>query len=79
MPQDIAMVGFDDFDLAEALAPPLTVVAQSTADLARSATELLFKQIDRLQQGEGAEYRPVKTLFPTTLIIRESCGCTSQR
>ncbi len=79
MPQDIAMVGFDDFELAEALAPPLTVVAQSPTDLARSAAELLFKQIDRLQQGEAAEYRPVKTLFPATVIIRESCGCSSPR
>lgn len=75
MPDDIAVVGFDDFELAEVLSTPLTVVAQSSTDLARSAAELLFKQIDRIQDSELVEYQPAKIMFPTTLIVRASCGC----
>jgi LacI family transcriptional regulator len=76
-PADIAMVGFDDFELAETLGTPLTVVSQSPSDLARSAAELLFKQIDRANQNDPAEYQPAKIIFPATLIVRRSCGCTS--
>jgi LacI family transcriptional regulator len=74
-PQDIAVVGFDDFELADVLGTPLTVVSQSPASLAQSAAELLFKQIDRVQQDQHAEYHPAKIIFPTRLIIRSSCGC----
>jgi len=77
VPQDIAVVGFDDFELAEVLGTPLTVVAQSPTDLARSAAELLFKQIERVQKNEPAEYQPAKILFPATLIVRASCGCNA--
>jgi LacI family transcriptional regulator len=77
VPQDIAVVGFDDFELAEVLGTPLTVVAQSPTDLARSAAELLFKQIERVQKNEPAEYQPAKILFPASLIVRASCGCNA--
>ena len=75
VPADLAIVGFDDFELAEALGTPLTVVSQSPADLARSAAELLFKQIERANQNDPAEYQPAKIIFPATLTIRRSCGC----
>jgi LacI family transcriptional regulator len=75
MPRDIAVVGFDDFELAEVLSTPLTVVAQSPTDLAKSAAELLFKQIERVQQEGSVEYQAAKILFPVRLIIRASCGC----
>ena len=76
VPAEIAIVGFDDFELAEALGTPLTVVSQSPADLARSAAELLFKQIERANQNDPVEYQPAKIIFPATLTIRRSCGCT---
>lgn len=79
VPQDIAVVGFDDFELAEVLGTPLTVVAQSPTDLARSAAELLFKQIERAQNNEPADFQPAKMLFPVTLIVRASCGCNAPR
>jgi LacI family transcriptional regulator len=77
VPQDLAVVGFDDFELAEVLDTPLTVISQSPADMARSAAERLFRQIDHMQQGKPTEYHPAKVLFPTTLVIRASCGCTA--
>jgi LacI family transcriptional regulator len=75
VPQDMAVVGFDDFELAQVLGTPLTVVSQSPTALAQSAAELLFKQIERAQQEQAVEHQPAKIFYPTTLIVRSSCGC----
>jgi LacI family transcriptional regulator len=42
----IALVGFDDFLLADMLDPAVTVVAQDPAELGRTAAELLFRRLD---------------------------------
>jgi LacI family transcriptional regulator len=76
VPQDIAMVGFDDFELAEVLGTPLTVVRQPTPELARAAAELLFKKISNLHADKPLKTQAVKILFPAKLIVRSSCGCT---
>jgi DNA-binding LacI/PurR family transcriptional regulator len=67
VPQDIAVVGFDDIRLASYLDPPLTTVRAPTEQAARVAVE----QLARLIQGGEAE---VMTLLPTELVIRRSCG-----
>ena len=72
VPQDIAVVGFDDFELAEVLGTPLTVVRQQPTEIARGAAELLFKKIT---QERGSEQSPSKVIFPAELILRRSCGC----
>jgi len=77
VPEDIAVVGFDDFELAEVLGTPLTVVRQTPTGMARAAAELLFKKIANLQEGM-AETQTAKMLFPTNLIIRRSCGCPAR-
>jgi LacI family transcriptional regulator len=78
VPEDIAVVGFDDFELAEVLGTPLTVVRQTPTGMARAAAELLFKKIANLQDGTVAEAQSTKILFPTDLIIRRSCGCPAK-
>jgi LacI family transcriptional regulator len=78
VPEDIAVVGFDDFELAEVLGTPLTVVRQTPTGMARAAAELLFKKIANLQEGVAAEAQTAKMLFPTELIIRRSCGCPAK-
>jgi LacI family transcriptional regulator len=78
VPEDIAVVGFDDFELAEVLAAPLTVVRQTPTGMARAAAELLFQKIADLQEGAMAEAQTAKMLFPTELIIRRSCGCPAK-
>jgi LacI family transcriptional regulator len=77
VPEDIAVVGFDDFELAEVLGTPLTVVRQTPTRMAAAAAELLFKKIANLQDGISAEAQNTKVLFPTDLIIRRSCGCAA--
>jgi LacI family transcriptional regulator len=73
IPSAMALIGFDDFDLATVIAPPLTTVGQSPVDLARRAFRLL---IDRIRgAADGVENAPEKIMLPATLIVRESCGC----
>jgi LacI family transcriptional regulator len=63
---DVALVGFDDLTLADALEPGLTVVAQDAGGIGRAAAELLFARLD----GENGPARTV--IRPTTLIPRGS-------
>jgi LacI family transcriptional regulator len=77
VPHDVALIGFDDFDLATVTAPPLTTVGQSPVDLARRAARLL---LDRIQEArDGTESSPEKIMLPATLIIRDSCGAHPKR
>jgi LacI family transcriptional regulator len=60
----VALVGFDDLTLADALDPGLTVVAQDANELGRMTAELLFARLD----GRTGPSRRVEV--PTTLIER---------
>jgi LacI family transcriptional regulator len=62
----VAVVGFDDFDTADLLDPPLTVVAHDIVELGRRAAERLFARV------AGAAGPPVRDVLPTTLIPRGS-------
>jgi LacI family transcriptional regulator len=78
VPSEIALVGFDDFELAEVLGTPLTAIRQDPTELARAATELLFKRIEAQHDNQPAELRTSKILFPAELVIRRSCGCPAR-
>ncbi len=68
IPEDIAVVGFDDMPWAISLNPPLTAVGQPTTDLGRTAAQLL---LERLEHPE----RPFrKVILQPRLIVRASCG-----
>lgn len=62
----VALVGFDDIELADLLQPGVTVVAQDAAALGRTAAERLFRQLD------GALPEPERIELPTRLITRGS-------
>lgn len=66
VPQDVAIVGFDDLPWAEALDPPLTVVRQPAYDVGRQAMELLLK---RIMEPERA---PVTVRLLPELVTRRS-------
>jgi LacI family transcriptional regulator len=68
--RDVALISFDDFELAEILTPSLTVVRQPSAELGRRAAELLFTRM----QGKKTLPRQ-EIVLSTTFHIRESCGC----
>jgi len=72
IPEDIALIGFDDFDLANVMTPPLTTIAQSPVELAKRAMALL---LERIQGASGtAPHSPAKILLPVKLMVRGSCG-----
>ncbi|MEU5421264.1 LacI family DNA-binding transcriptional regulator [Streptomyces sp. NPDC001407] len=62
----VALVGFDDFELADLLSPAVTVVAQDAARLGRTAAERLFRRLD------GVAETPQRVELPTRLIVRGS-------
>jgi LacI family transcriptional regulator len=68
VPEDVAVVGFDDLPVAAAAHPPLTTVRQPTDRMAVAAIEML---IDVIEHPDTLQHRVV---LPTELVIRESCG-----
>lgn len=73
VPDELAVVGFDDIPIARFVAPPLTTVGVEIAQFGRRAFELL----QELLSGEGTTAR--REIVPTGLIIRESCGAERGR
>jgi len=68
VPQDVALVGFDDAPVARYLIPRLTTVRAPSDRVGRAAILQLIRLI------ETNEADPV-TILPTELVIRQSCGC----
>lgn len=67
IPDDVAIVGFDNVPLAAYATPPLTTVAQPTTEQGRKAAIMLLERIDGQAGREGRE-----ACFDCQLIIRES-------
>lgn len=64
--QRVALVGFDDFLLADLLTPPISVVAQDPAAMGRAAAEQLFARLD------DTGLPPRQIIIPTRLLARGS-------
>jgi LacI family transcriptional regulator len=78
MPKPIALLGFDDFELATTLRPSVSVVQQPVEDIGRVAAELLFEKFPGGSNASlhGRLTRPRRVLLETQLIRRSSCGCS---
>jgi len=68
VPQDVALVGFDDLPFARYMDPPLTTVHLPVSDLARRASEVMIALLS------GDPIPCDRIILDTELIIRESCG-----
>jgi LacI family transcriptional regulator len=68
IPEDVAVVGFDDQRFARLLVPPLTTVHAPTEEVGRVAGQQLLKLL-RGQPADGM------TILPTEVVYRQSCGC----
>jgi LacI family transcriptional regulator len=71
VPEQVALIGFDDFELAEIMRPPLTAVRQPVSELGRVAANLLFERIQSDKLPEEGNH----VILPIELVIRNSCGC----
>ncbi len=72
VPDDVAVVGFDDVDVASQISVPLTTVSQPRYELGLRAAHSL---IDRVQSQQPTIDQIV---LPTTLVVRHSCGARRQ-
>lgn len=72
VPDDVAVIGFDDIDMAEVADPPLTTV--------RIAKELMGEMAARqlLELIHNERGLSVKSMVATTLVVRVSCGCVAK-
>lgn len=66
-PEEISLLGFDDFYWATLLRPRLTVVRQPAREVGMIAARMLIDHI------EGRPSIPTPALLPTQLIVRDSC------
>lgn len=68
IPEDVAIVGFDDSLWSISLNPPLTAVRQPGREIGRRAADMLIQRI-------GDPHRPsAKVILKTSLVVRQSCG-----
>lgn len=70
IPDDVAVLAFDDIEEARFTSPPLTTVRQPLAEQGSRA----FEAMVRLRRGSSVA--PLE-LLPTELVIRRSCGCAA--
>ena len=72
VPDDVAVVGFDDMlPVAEQTDPALTTVRQDIEEMGRLMARLLLRGVDR-RVGEQVGGAPSSVVLPTTLVRRAS-------
>lgn len=72
VPDDVALVAFDDFDWADVFAPHLTAIAQPIDQIAQGSVAMLLERI------AGTKPAP-RTRRPAGILrLRESCGCAPE-
>lgn len=70
VPEDIALIGYDDISFAASAAVPLSSVRQPRVDLGRRAAELVFEEIEALEHDHPHEHQNVR--FTPELVVRRS-------
>lgn len=68
VPEDLALVGYDDIRAAE-FGVPLTTIAQPRVAIGQRAGEILLARL------HGQRTEPAQVVLPVELVVRQSCGC----
>ncbi|MFB8024251.1 LacI family DNA-binding transcriptional regulator [Streptomyces sp. NPDC056465] len=71
IPDDVALIGFDDSAVARHMDPPLTSVRQPIEEMGRTMTRVLLQEIANRASGDDTQERP-RIVLPTELVVRES-------
>jgi len=79
IPKAMALIGFDDFELASTVRPSISVIQQPVEEIGRVAAELLFEQLlgKRVAHPQPKLKKPRMVTLETRLIQRSSCGCAA--
>ena len=72
VPDDVAVIGSGNIEVAEYVTPALTTLAISYEEIAKAAMELMLEQL------EGEE-TPRQIIVRSPLVVRESCGAKSRK
>ena len=72
IPQDLSVVGFDDYPLDSWLVPPLTTVRQPLTDMGAAAARMV------LDQAFGAELPSKRRELATELVVRSSTAAPTR-
>lgn len=72
VPDDVALVGLDDIELAARARVPLTTIRQPVAEIGARALDTILAR----QRGERP---PIRQLFAPELVVRDSCGARQRR
>ena len=80
VPQSIALLGFDDFELASTVRPSISVIQQPVEEIGRRAAEILFGQLlGERRTGSTASSKLAQPVLLQTRLIRRNClGCTTK-
>ena len=70
VPKDIAVVGYDDIEVASFVRPALTTIRQDGVEMGKRAVREILHLIN------DPEVEPSKVILPVELVVRESCGAT---
>jgi LacI family transcriptional regulator len=70
IPKDVAIIGFDDFDMSRWVSPPVSVVRQPVEEMGKQAATLLLETIEK---PSADKHRRI--VLDSELKLRASCGC----
>lgn len=76
VPEELAVVGFDDIPFASYVTPSLTTIAQPIPEMGKLAMEMVLDLIERFQHSYG---EISNVLVRGELVVRESSGAAPRR
>lgn len=78
IPDTVALLGYDDFELADSVRPSISVIQQPIDEIGRVAAEILFKRMSDYHSpgGPAAATRSEQVQLNVRLVCRSSCGCS---
>jgi len=67
VPEDLAVVGFNDIEMAQYFTPPITTIRQEVFKIGKFAAEIVVNRIEGVEQAN-------RTVLHPKLVVRNSCG-----
>jgi len=69
IPEDVSVIGFDDFEFSQHLQPPITLIDRPVKEMGEMAGKMIIDRIEKKYEGA-----PREVVFPVKMKIGSSCG-----